>query len=283
MKKIMAVVPVFLILMFSLLLFPSQVACGNDRLMLTSKSFVVCSVNSSILVLYPVADAGVFEYSPNLQEGRYWRMFVMTKVGDNKRFYMKFDISSLPASATIESARLRIYCASSFGQDSIAGVTDIQACRVTDDSWTESGIVWNNQPAYGVVEDTKVPTHGFNDWTVTSWVQNEFSGDKIVSVCFKCVQENYDNTGRTSEYYAREASEQYRPQLVIEYSFSRYPSENDNLLGIFVPILIVVLVVAFASVLVVKLLLPRHGKSGSRFSLLISHDSPVPSTAAPNE
>jgi hypothetical protein len=99
----------------------------------------------------------------------------------------------------------------------LSGVTDVEARRVSDDSWTEGGITWNNQPAYGDVEDTKVPAVGWVEWNVLSWVQNEYAGDKTVSICLKCKVESYDNNARYS-YYASKEYDASDPELYIEYT-----------------------------------------------------------------
>jgi len=131
------------------------------------------------------------------------------------RIFLKFDLSSLPSGVVITLARLRLQCSSVSSLKD--GVTDVQARRVSDDSWTETGITWNNQPAYGSVEDTKVPAVGWVEWTVTGWVQNEWAGDKTVSICLRCVTESYDAANRFSFYRSREYNGD-DPELYIEYT-----------------------------------------------------------------
>lgn len=166
--------------------------------------------------LYPTADARVAEVSPDSNYGTltYWTVRTRT-VESNMRTFLKFDISGLPAGAVISLAKLRSRCYSI--NNLVAGVTDVQARRVADDSWVETEITWNNQPDYGDVEDTKVPAVGWVEWDVTSWVQNEWAGDKTVSICLRCVQEDYDGTLRDSNYYSKEY-DGLDPELYIEYT-----------------------------------------------------------------
>ncbi|MBA7714211.1 hypothetical protein ES703_123228 [subsurface metagenome] len=95
--------------------------------------------------------------------------------------------------------------------------TNVQACRVVDDSWAELGITWNNQPAHGIVEDTKASVHGWMEWTVTPFVIVEWDGNRIVSICLRCVTENFDAEMRQSNYRSTRYNG-YDPELYIEYT-----------------------------------------------------------------
>jgi len=168
----------------------------------------------------PTADAYVYDYYPDSNFGTETDVRVQTSYDEpfhyNQRSFLKFSLSGLPSGVTITQAKLKVYCYAAYGL--ISGVTDVQARRVTNDSWTETGITWNNQPAYGAVEDTKEPAEGeWIEWDVTSWVQNEWSGDKEVSICLKSVQEDYSSTNRYSRYYSKEY-DSYDPQLIVTYN-----------------------------------------------------------------
>ena len=166
--------------------------------------------------LYPTADSLVYQLYPDGNYGDNPALEVFTRIYDcNERTFLKFDLSSLPAGAVISLAKLRCYCYSI--ANLVAGVTDVQARRVSDDSWVELEITWTNQPDYGDVEDTKVPAVGWVEWDVTSFVQAEWAGDKIVSICLRCVQETYDETARGSRYRSKEYDAE-DPELYIEYT-----------------------------------------------------------------
>lgn len=179
--------------------------------------------------LYPTADAYIREIMPNDNYGTSPYLIIRTKITDNHRVFLKFSLASLPAGATITLAKLRISC---FAHDNpVAGVTDVQARRVADDSWIETGdgsITWNNQPAYGDVEDTKVPAVGWVEWDITSFVQAEFADDKVVSICLRCVEESYDNTTRGSSHRSREHDDE-DPELYIEYTVP--PTHHEKTLS----------------------------------------------------
>jgi len=168
--------------------------------------------------LYPTADSYVNESQPDTNYGTATTLYVRTDLGINIRSFLKFDISGLPVGATITLAKLRMNCFAVY--DLSSPDSDVQARRVADDSWLEvdpDGIDWNNQPAFGVVEDTQVPAVGWVEWTVTPFVVAEFAGDQTVSVCLKCVTEDSDPTTRQSNYRSKEYNAE-DPELYIEYT-----------------------------------------------------------------
>jgi len=169
--------------------------------------------------LYPTADAAVVQGTPDTNYGDNVAVFVRSYTNSNMRAFLKFDISGLPVGAVISLATLKLSCFAVLNY--LEGVSDIQARRVSDDSWIETGdgsITWTNQKAYGDVEDTKAPV--VDTWIeldVTSWVQNEWTGDKTVSICLRVVQEDYDAVSRQSTYHSKEYNGD-DPELYIEYT-----------------------------------------------------------------
>ncbi|MCX6775947.1 MAG: DNRLRE domain-containing protein [Candidatus Micrarchaeota archaeon] len=96
---------------------------------------------------------------------------------DKRRSYIKFSLSSIPTGATITSAKMHLYRYD--GLNNAVGVY-----YVSDDSWTEGTITWNNQPSASVTAtDTKTPSNndGGYIWTVTSDAQTAFTSDKVLS------------------------------------------------------------------------------------------------------
>lgn len=168
--------------------------------------------------LYPDADAQVLETLPDFNAGDLDYLMVYATIDFIRRSFLRFDLSGLPATAIISLATLRLNCYDIINL--VAGVTDIQARRVADDSWNEvdpDGITWNNQPAHGDVEDTVVPAVGWVEWDITDFVQDEWADDKIVSILLRSVNEQYDDVAR----YAYFRSKEYNgddPELYIEYT-----------------------------------------------------------------
>lgn len=170
--------------------------------------------------LYSTADGMIFESSPDFKYGGYTWVSIASLGSGNRRAFLKFDLSSLPAGAIISLAKLRLNC-NSVGS-LVAGVSDVEARRVADDSWIEGDLTWNNQKAYGAIEDTTVPAVGWVEWDVASFIQDEYAGDKTVSLCLKCKVESYDGTLRSSNYRSREYGS-VAPELYIEYTVEAPP------------------------------------------------------------
>ncbi len=87
----------------------------------------------STLTLLPVADAPVFENQPNSNGGPLRRLYMDA----GEQSYLRFDVAGV--SGAIQSANLRLFVTN--------GSTNGPAVYGTDNSWTETGITWNNRPA----------------------------------------------------------------------------------------------------------------------------------------
>ena len=96
--------------------------------------------------------------------------------------YLQFDLSDIPADTDITEARLYLYCYYKY-----AGGFNVLCHEVEDDDWVEITVTWNTKPTYGAVLDTKFVDAGSYDspksysWDVTSFVRDEFAGDKRAS------------------------------------------------------------------------------------------------------
>jgi len=164
----------------------------------------------------PLDDTWVDEQNPTDTHGGDSDILVRSFTDGDARSFLKFNVSNIPAGSDILLAKLRLYCYST--ANLIDGVSDVEARRVVNDTWSETGISWNDQPAYGSVEDTQTPvTDSWIEWTVSDWVQNELDGDKIVSICLKSAVEGYDGALRQSIYRSKEYGS-LEPELYVEYT-----------------------------------------------------------------
>ncbi|MES2775392.1 MAG: polysaccharide lyase family 8 super-sandwich domain-containing protein [Bacteroidota bacterium] len=133
--------------------------------------------------------------------------------------YLRFDAHALPVNTI--TAKLKLY--------SLAGAaTDWQLYRVTDNSWTEAGINWNNKPAVSnLLATISAPASaGYVYWDILSGLQNNMPTDSLVS--FKIVA--------SSNVYSSFASKQaitvnQRPVIVFEVPEQQGASLVLNELG----------------------------------------------------
>ena len=126
---------------------------------------------------------------------------------DNKRqSYLKFDLSSI--SGEVASAKLCVYGIAS------GGSTVSSVYGVYDDTWSETGITWNNKPAaagsaLSAVNITE--QWAWREFDVTSYVQAQQSGDKTASLVM--VQDV--PLGFYTEFKSREYSYSQKPFLKV--------------------------------------------------------------------
>ncbi len=95
--------------------------------------------------------------------------------------YVIFDVGQL---CTVSNVKLRF-----FGKLSGSGNLPVAAYAVSNTSWTETGITWNNKPATGAPLTTTTinsTTNAWYEWNITSYVQSELSaGRRIISIALK--------------------------------------------------------------------------------------------------
>ncbi len=126
--------------------------------------------------------------------------------------YFKFDVSSLATASNIVSAKLVLEPSST---GSTASSTQIQIKAVSDDSWSESGIIWNNKPAQGTVLDSKAGSASTMEWDITSQVQAEASGDGTISLALSSTVAGSNHFVVFNSKEVTNAA--LRPSLVVEF------------------------------------------------------------------
>lgn len=120
-----------------------------------------------------------------------------TSVGNKKESYLKFDLNSLGLTGC-SSAKLKIYCTSANSN------TPVQVYTVSDDSWSETGITWNNKPATGTGSITAQIVSNTGIWytfDITAYVNSELSNDNIIGICLK----NTTANNKGIEFNSKEA------------------------------------------------------------------------------
>ncbi len=94
--------------------------------------------------------------------------------------FVKFNLSSIPSSAEIVSARLRLAPDNNTG--GLVYTANTLVSRVDDKNWNETGITWSNAPEVFQFLSTIETTFGGNTnyyfWDVKSAIQDWVSGDE---------------------------------------------------------------------------------------------------------
>jgi hypothetical protein len=193
-------------LLFAMVLFIGGTAIGT---------------NADVIQISPTDDSYVESSLPTTNFGSLGSMYV----GDAQpgspnsiaRSYLKFDLSPLPAGATVDTATLYIYNTVIFYP-----AVNVGAHFLPVDVWTEGGITWNNAPAGYSASPTALRTINMSVWT--SWdvspdVQGEWAGDGIYSVVMK---EPVADEGADGNYVLFNSKDDPqpgdRPYLRVNYS-----------------------------------------------------------------
>ena len=117
------------------------------------------------------ADSFVSTGSPTTNPGTSTALTVGSYFINNQRSFVQFDVSSIPASSTVQSATLTLCATSTPAVSRTYNVTRVTA------SWVETTVTWNNQPAVASsTTDTAASASGCPTWTVTDDVQTWVNG-----------------------------------------------------------------------------------------------------------
>jgi hypothetical protein len=170
------------------------------------------TVSASISTdISPIADSYVNSGAPMTNYGSATSMVTKQSTSNDRSSYLKFDLSGLTGS--VSSATLRLYV------KSLEASADRTAYRVSTDSWTESGLTYNNRPAFGSpAGSVRVTRQGWVEIDVTSYVMSEFDGDRVVSLYIKDPVATH-NIG--VDFYSKENSSN-QPVLSIITESDRY-------------------------------------------------------------
>jgi hypothetical protein len=143
---------------------------------------------------------------------------------------IKFNVSSIPAGVVIQSATLHFYNKYNYldaGEDPIWGVYN-----VTNQTWRETEVTWNNQPVIGSLIYTNdsftspLLEVGWVSWNVTDYAQSEIitSSHANISFAIKDLQTLGESTD-TQQFHSKEYKSDItlRPYLNIIFEADIYP------------------------------------------------------------
>jgi hypothetical protein len=213
----------------------------------SSKS-VTASTQTSIPA---IADAYVDDSNPNTNYGS--SLFLYThnysesvaqasagsgtqnEVGPIVRSWIKFDLSQIPAQATISSAALRMHTAM-WGTRSVNKVS-VSVCE--DNSWTESGITWNNVPSEPSANSLSALECNNPDVDYNFDVSHAINGKRSISFVFETVELSKE----PAVFNSKDLNPDTGPTLIVDYEL---PVDLGvvGLVGFGIAVLVVVVVLA---------------------------------------
>ncbi len=193
---------------------------GNNWI---NKKYVFTTTSEGLFVLEPVADTYVSDLQPNQNFGGGWwgrRMELSYDNASYSYFYdsramVLFNLSSIPASPTVISAKLNIYY---YDYDTINPSGREITCHRILEEWNESNVTYNTMPDSDPVEctSTHVPTYfTWVEWNITSEVDDFINGGFenhgwMIRDYKNPVQYNCNHW-----YYSLDSNNDYPPRLFI--------------------------------------------------------------------
>jgi hypothetical protein len=182
------------------------------------------------VTFYPDADATVFKGDPDTNYGSETRVTVgydrsgcSGSVGGGvSRGLVSFDLSSIPASATISDAKLHLYFVTScyyYGHSQDRTVTTYRA----DADWSESSVTWNNRPGYAEAYGSAsvgvtYSGLGWHSFDVTDlvgrWVNGSFSNHGLM---VRAPETSGSDFARLQFYSRDRSGTSYDPYLEVTY------------------------------------------------------------------
>jgi 2',3'-cyclic-nucleotide 2'-phosphodiesterase (5'-nucleotidase family) len=183
-----------------------------DQTALTFMLHAVASdPHSNIYSLFvnPIADAYTVQGNPTKNNGTVTSMYLQKTGGTyhEERPYCKFSLASLPADIQINAARLNMYAWKATPAISTS-------CYSVANTWTETGINWNNQPALNQIQDSLIHNDiGWYSWNTFPFVSQKHTGDSV-SFAIVATEGSGSYTFDSREY----STVGMRPYLQVDYS-----------------------------------------------------------------
>jgi len=201
-------------------------------------SFSASPASTGFRDFAPIADAQVTQGTPNTNDGTKTSMYVASANGgsaQNQRIWTAFDLSGrIPPGAAVTSAKLRLYV---FKADNEGDILPVAVHASNDDSWTETGITWNNQPAYdpSPLANGSLAANDANAWVeydVTAHVVERLNAsDHRINLMLKAATEG---ASQWASYAvdSKEFNTSYAPRLRVEYSGGAWPDDRINIIHV---------------------------------------------------
>lgn len=179
--------------------------------------------------LFPIADAYVRDGGTATANYGTATSLVVKKDGNSgfsRITYLKFDLHDFTSPGT---AKLRLQLA---GAGTAAAGTQWQVWKATDDSWTETGINWNNKPA-NVTLLASLPGKrtGTAEWDISNQVTEEINGDKVLSLV---IVSSVSGQTNDATFHSKEAADVKLKPVLLLNNYPKItltqPSNQDTLI-----------------------------------------------------
>lgn len=178
-------------------------------------------------LIYPDKDAYVHEFHSNTNYGNHSDLLAsLWTFGGNwgaRRFYIEGDFSGIPTNAVVVSSELRLtgINSSSNGPNACLTGDNDGWLQLATSSWTELGIVWDNQPNLSTTGQIYLPKHctmqnrtvDITTWT-QNWVTNPSSNHGFAA---RMNKENDQKYRRLTYASSDHDSSNYHPEIEVCY------------------------------------------------------------------
>ncbi len=180
--------------------------------------------STSVVMLYPTADSYVNSTSPADNYGGAGTLYVAANT-EQCFSYILFDVSILPANATIVSANLTVYVSSKTGTIYMGEAIGAYCC--INNSWEEYGLAWDNSPVSNTTPTSAWPFlagtySGYKIWDVTVDVQTAASSGILTEVL------KFTNKLGDAQVLLQSRESANKPALYVEYTTGTGPEPEPE-------------------------------------------------------
>jgi hypothetical protein len=155
-----------------------------------------------------------YAYSENVNAGRVYDQSLSPKRMITERTYLKFDLSTIPDHAVINSVTLYLYC---YATRSVA--LDLRVYHA-DDNWQDTAVTWNQQPGTTTLLGNRVglTVNSWNSWNLSpSGISGDLA-DNTLSLQIRHADESLESLGSYGWFRSLEYSPSSAAALDIDYS-----------------------------------------------------------------
>ncbi|OGS40648.1 MAG: hypothetical protein A3K77_08525, partial [Euryarchaeota archaeon RBG_13_31_8] len=185
---------------------------------------------TNTITLYPLEDTRVNQHNPSVNYGLSG-LVISNMYGATSDYeqdiLIKFDLSSIPSSASIISASLHLYYYDYWDTNPVG--RPINCYRITS-SWNEMSVTWNTRPSYynSVTSTTYVPfTWGWMSWNVKNDVISFISGS-TTNYGWQLMDETYWGGNNIPQQLYKSREENPKPYLEIEIEGNNPPNKPSK-------------------------------------------------------